>query len=112
MPEIVIPAFFKLLADLEDGKELLIIPNKLQCSCGRPTYIPQGFAPLAAIGCGDGAEISDSIDELEIYYAKLAEQSSFADVWPVHALCTGWKVRPAERFAGISMMSKESNSTG
>jgi hypothetical protein len=42
---------------------------------------------LMAVGCGDGAPAESSLDELRQFYAKLAQQTMFADVWPARLLC-------------------------
>jgi hypothetical protein len=42
---------------------------------------------LIAVSCGDGDPVEPSLDELRQFYAKLAQQSVFAEGWGIHLLC-------------------------
>jgi len=55
---------------------------------------------LLAIACGDSTLEHETLDHLKGVYNRMAETSSFAETWWVHAMCSGWKVKSKERFIG------------
>ncbi|KAI0346284.1 alpha/beta-hydrolase [Trametopsis cervina] len=75
--------------------------ERLKCACSPSgeDYSP-GYDPTIAIACGDGEAVTDSPEELEAFQEDLARNSSFADIFPWHARCSNWQVRPKYRFTG------------
>ncbi|EJD44690.1 hypothetical protein AURDEDRAFT_152061 [Auricularia subglabra TFB-10046 SS5] len=102
-----IPPLFTALAAAEkgDGAPLYALTGRTESSwrgpCGAEGKVLPPIDTTAAVACGDGDAVSDeSLEELQTRFAKMAETSSFADFWMIHAACTGWKVRPVERYNG------------
>jgi hypothetical protein len=56
-----------------------------QCASGAGTQ--NALETLAAIACTDGDPVSDSLEDLNIWYEQLAATSSFADLLYVHVAC-------------------------
>lgn len=42
----------------------------------------------AVIGCSEALPVTDTLDDLKVYYDNLVKQSSFADVWNGRAGCS------------------------
>lgn len=59
------------------------------CQCPGSTSVPaqKGLEHTLAILCGDGDEVKDSIEELEDFQARMAETSTFAELWTLRARC-------------------------
>jgi len=74
----------------------------LFCDCPRIPPVPfaDGEQITLAIACGEGDPVKNGIDEMREFYDKMAQESTFADVWAIHAACSGWKVRSKEIFSG------------
>lgn len=76
-----------------NGTALLSVlgePAPYKCSCDEHEH---DFAEVAeafsAVACNDGAEVSNSLGELQDYWNKLAGEYQFADYWgTIHAGCT------------------------
>ncbi|KAF7304000.1 Alpha beta hydrolase fold family [Mycena indigotica] len=96
------PTLAKALADLEkgDGAALFAIEAEplFQCGNNDPDFSGAGVA----IGCGDAAEVHDSLEELGTFYRKAAKVSQFAEflVGMRRVTCSGWKVYRQDRFKG------------
>ncbi|EJD44688.1 hypothetical protein AURDEDRAFT_103901 [Auricularia subglabra TFB-10046 SS5] len=106
-PAAQMPALFAALAAAErgDGAPLHALGGEAlsewRCACGAGE--PRLAGPpdtTAAVACGDGDVLDEDLPAMRRHYAKMAEMSSFAEVWVVHSVCTGWKIRPVERFHG------------
>jgi hypothetical protein len=71
--------------DISDGAAL---EQAVEGSCS-PEAASADFDDVAgrAIACGDGDPVQPSLDALRQFYANLAQQSVFADVWPLHLQC-------------------------
>ncbi|EKM58437.1 uncharacterized protein PHACADRAFT_252751 [Phanerochaete carnosa HHB-10118-sp] len=88
------------------GRLLGIVPVRapFTCECPGDPRPPVVATPgaLAAIVCADAdpARAVDTVEDLEEHFVRMREHSEFADQWPLRVLCTGWKVKPVERFAG------------
>lgn len=87
-----------LLSELERGDGTLIYQRSqrwateslLSCTCpasGEEQYIWEGSVPTIAIGCGDAAPIKRTLSEAHAFYDKMAENSTFTDMWPIHLGC-------------------------
>lgn len=62
--------------------------EQFKCRC--PTPLPStnpGLDPTLAILCGDGDKVEDSIDEIEAHQSRMAQDSSFAELWPWRVIC-------------------------
>ncbi|KZS95703.1 alpha/beta-hydrolase [Sistotremastrum niveocremeum HHB9708] len=105
-----IPQFFSSLADLErgDGRAMYhsakFPDSSFECKCDgkrvRPgPLILETWLPIA---CSDGDDVTgEDLSTLKKHYEEIYETSGFANFWfKLHTACTGWRVRPAERFAG------------
>lgn len=100
------PPLFSALAAAEqgDGAPLYALLGRTESTwrgpCGADGQVTQPDDAVAAIACSDGDALDESLAEMRAHYAKMAEMSSFAEFWNIHSYCTGWKVRPVERFNG------------
>jgi hypothetical protein len=81
-------------AALEKGNGTLVYGvmrgYMLSCDCSKP---PRKPAPLAsehtlAIACGDAIAVDENIEELQSHYERMAQFSTFADVWSIHLQCS------------------------
>ena len=88
--------FAKALASLESGnaEPMWQMSTKaknrklFECECSSGGVRPyDGEFVIAAIACGDGTPVEDTLDELKTRLENMSKQSIFADVWPVRALC-------------------------
>ena len=95
-PYALLPTFAKLFADIErgDGSSLLRfysqLQEKLQCDCpstppGLP-YKPREEAGMA-VACTDGDPVNDTLSEMREYFERLAETSSFGELWTIRLNC-------------------------
>ncbi|EJD44705.1 hypothetical protein AURDEDRAFT_166193 [Auricularia subglabra TFB-10046 SS5] len=100
------PPLFAALAAAEqgDGAPLYALSGRTESKwrgpCGAEGKVPPPMETFAAVACSDGDPLNEDLEEVKRRFAKMAELSSFADVWPYHLACTGWKVRPVERYNG------------
>ena len=94
-PYDLFPSLAQFLADTEAGRSsdlgLNTLPPRLSSrndpSCPPETSYPNTEAGTS-IMCMDGAIVQDSLEDLKVYHAKLAKQSSFADMWSrIHIGC-------------------------
>jgi hypothetical protein len=94
-PSTQFPKLAQAFADIEkgDGQALFRLSSnkdsmfRCECSSG-PSVIPIGREETTlAVACGEGSPVTKSLKELEEHYARMAELSSFADVWEIHAMC-------------------------
>lgn len=94
-PVKVAPLFFKIAADLEKGDGALLWQlssgnySLFRCQCPGPKG-PQAVRIIettAAIACGEGDPVDQGLDDLKQDYARMAQLSDFADVWPIRAAC-------------------------
>ncbi len=53
---------------------------KCECSSGAKT-IPNTNGATAAIACGDGDAVEDSVEALQAHYEKMSQDSMFAELW-------------------------------
>ncbi|PSS36784.1 hypothetical protein PHLCEN_2v1415 [Hermanssonia centrifuga] len=75
--------------------------EQFKCKCGGGANpVPRTDGATVAIACGEGDVVEDSIEELQAHYEKMSQDSTFAELWTVHASCVGWKIRTVERFNG------------
>ncbi|KAJ3539136.1 hypothetical protein NM688_g6410 [Phlebia brevispora] len=72
---------------------------QFKCSCSPAPPLPQPIA-TTAIMCSDGDPVEESIEEMQTLLDKIARDSMFAPLWPLHVVCAGWKIRPVERYNG------------
>jgi hypothetical protein len=75
--------FWELGLDSEEGEE---------CSSGPGTQ--NTFETATAIACTDGDPVSDSLEELNAWYQRLATTSSFADILDFHVRCAYVEFHP------------------
>lgn len=62
--------------------------NQLQCRCSEPMPESNHVADAGiAILCGDGEKVEDTVEELEEHQARLAQESSFGELWTIRAVC-------------------------
>jgi hypothetical protein len=61
----------------------------LECNCGgAPAPAPKAWAEAnTAIACGDGEEVTDGLEELQRHYERMAQDSSFAEIWSARVKC-------------------------
>jgi len=101
-----------LLAELEKGNAYPFLSlstgrayrDLLSCDCPAPGHEPSPYygllEPTLAIACGDNAIEDQTFSEIRKIYEDMAMTSTFADIWVLHAACSGWKVKGKERFRG------------
>ncbi|KAJ7864256.1 TAP-like protein-domain-containing protein [Mycena olivaceomarginata] len=96
------------LAALEngDGSILLSIVQQpaFEYDCSNdtvPFHLNNGEA-VFAIQCGDGAEVTDTLEELRAWYDNAAKTSKFVEflVGSNRVSCAGWQVYRDDRFKG------------
>lgn len=64
------------------------ISQLLDASCdSAANRIDANPVSALAIACGDGKPVEPDLGALKTYYAELAKQSIFGDVWPVRVGC-------------------------
>ncbi|KAF9026337.1 alpha/beta-hydrolase [Hymenopellis radicata] len=85
------------------GFEMEPSGQRFECDCPTstsPSYMNTWEMRLA-ISCGDGAQVTDSVADLESYWKEASSISSFSDTmtW-MRAICSGWKVHRKDRFSG------------
>ncbi|KAJ7872587.1 Alpha/Beta hydrolase protein [Mycena leptocephala] len=96
------------LADLAMGNATTLYTAEevppFECECNPTTpFHENGYEALIAISCGDMAVESDTVSQLQAYYASIQAISSIADMygnWRV--ICSGWKLHREDRFKGIT----------
>ncbi|KAJ7127789.1 Alpha/Beta hydrolase protein [Mycena epipterygia] len=94
------------LADLAMGNATTLYTAEevppFECECNSTTpFHENGYEALVAISCGDMAVESDTVSQLQAYYASIQAISSIADMygnWRV--VCSGWKLHREDRFNG------------
>jgi hypothetical protein len=59
----------------------------LKCECPGVPQPPAMGSASTAIACSDGEPVEDSPEDLEKHYERMAEDSSFADMWSIRATC-------------------------
>lgn len=59
----------------------------LACDCPVIPSVPFASDGLAPIACSDGDAVNSTIDDIRALYEKIAEDSDFAEVWPIHLSC-------------------------
>ncbi|KAJ6495078.1 TAP-like protein-domain-containing protein [Mycena sanguinolenta] len=94
------------LADLAMGNATTLYtavevpPFECDCNSTMPFH-ENGYEALLAISCGDMAVESDTVSQLQEYYASIQTISSMPDMygnWRV--VCSGWKLHREDRFKG------------
>ncbi|KAF7339069.1 AB hydrolase-1 domain-containing protein [Mycena venus] len=96
------------LADLAKGNATTLYTAEevppFECNCNSTTpFHENGYEALVAISCGDMAVESDTVSQLQAYYASIQAISSIADMygnWRV--VCSGWKLHREDSFKGIT----------
>ncbi|KAF8175077.1 Alpha/Beta hydrolase protein [Mycena galopus ATCC 62051] len=94
------------LADLAMGNATTLYTAEevtpFECDCNSTTpFHENGYEALIAISCGDMAVESDTVSQLQAYYASIQAISSLPDMygnWRV--VCSGWKLHREDRFKG------------
>ncbi|EJD49761.1 alpha/beta-hydrolase [Auricularia subglabra TFB-10046 SS5] len=98
------PPLFSALAAAEkgDGAPLYALLGRTESTwrgpCDADGQIPAPDDAVAAVACGDADPLNEDLAGMKQHYAKMAEMSSFAEYWNIHSYCTGWNIRPVERF--------------
>ena len=83
-----------VLAAIEQGDgrplwELHEDPQQtVECDCGEGNQTDIVFGVGTAISCSDGDPVTDTPEELDAWFERLAAASSFADVWAIHVSCS------------------------
>jgi len=54
----------------------------------------------AAIACSDPEYLERGLEEVKMVYERLKKDSQFGEFWLANVRCSGWKIRPVERFSG------------
>ncbi|KAJ7019501.1 TAP-like protein-domain-containing protein [Mycena alexandri] len=97
------------LAALEggDGSILFSITQTappFQCDCSNDTvpFHLNNAEAVFAVQCGDGVQVTDTLDELRDFYDNAAKTSQFVEflVGGGRVTCAGWKVYREGRFLG------------
>ncbi|KAL4259934.1 Serine protease/Carboxylesterase S33 [Pleurotus pulmonarius] len=99
------PRLAQGLADLMHGNGTVLYQILEQpvfdCACGAPAplmSIPDGGR---AIMCTDGAEVRDTVDELEPYVQGLLRDSQWGEVWAsIRIGCSAWPKQEKRHFKG------------
>ena len=70
---------------------LTLLAERFTCDCpvpGQPSP-PNIQTPdaLQTIACTDARQLNDTVEDLQVFFSKNAQQSELADVWPIRALC-------------------------
>ncbi|EJD49549.1 hypothetical protein AURDEDRAFT_161106 [Auricularia subglabra TFB-10046 SS5] len=102
------PLLARVLAGLAHGDGTLAFAlgggddSTWTCGCApAPAPPPLAAAEVsAAISCGDGDPVRDSLEELEAWHRSQEAISSFADMNTARVLCSGWKLHAKNRFEG------------
>lgn len=81
-------------ADAGDGRPFWELQKtreeRFLCECAgtaKPTRVASGAEMGLAVACSDGDAVEDSLDELRMHFEKLAQTSSFADMWTHRVRC-------------------------
>lgn len=81
-----------ILAQLERGVMVDVyygfLDSLFACHCSGPDVPWDGNTHSLAIACGDAPPIDETLEESRALYEKMAQNTSFADVWPMHLYCT------------------------
>lgn len=106
------PLLAILLAEIESrgGPTIPFMFSQIQFSCTCPaTPLPPGGKDEArtAVLCSDADELHQSVADVQAHFEEAAKRSVFADVVMGNAgmVCTGWTIRPKERFKGKNLYS-------
>ncbi|KAF8905805.1 TAP-like protein-domain-containing protein [Gymnopilus junonius] len=87
-----------------DGSMLFetAIPPPYQCSCGSSEEAYNNIREAQiAIMCNDGDDIPEDLKSSQEYFDKLAESSSWAELWArIRLDCVGWPKFPKAHFQG------------
>lgn len=82
------------LAEAEQGNGaplwavMRMAQEQLRCQCSPLDPPPSsGLDATLAIICGDGEKVEDTVEEIEEHQARIAEDSSFAELWTMRAFC-------------------------
>lgn len=81
-----------ILALLERGAMMSFndgLDSLFTCHCSEPnTHFDGIIAHSLAIACGDAPPIDETLEEARSLYDKMAQNTSFAEVWPIHLHCS------------------------
>lgn len=80
-----------ILAQLERGVMVDIdggLDPLFACHCSEPDLPWDGNTHSLAIACGDAPPNDETLEESRALYDKMAQNTSFSDVWPIHLYCT------------------------
>lgn len=72
-----------VMLSLSDGLDFLFA-----CHCSEPDLPWDGNTHSLAIACGDAPSNDETLEESRALYVKMAQNTSFSDVWPIHLYCT------------------------
>lgn len=62
--------------------------KQFECQCPKSDRPPlPTIDPFYAILCGDGDKVEDSVADLEAHQARMAQDSSFAELWAFRVAC-------------------------
>ncbi|KAJ3500369.1 hypothetical protein NLJ89_g9828 [Agrocybe chaxingu] len=102
--------FFQFLAQglaelaAGDGRRLLefVKAPPFQCSCDPSQHLHDVvWDAQTAILCNDGDDIPDDLESTQEYFERMANTSSWADIWsPIRLSCVGWPKFPKDHFQG------------
>ena len=67
------------------------IDSLFQCECpesGKKSLPWQYMTPTYGIACGDAEPIDETMEDAVALYEKIAQNTTFADTWPLHLFCS------------------------
>ncbi|KDQ28686.1 hypothetical protein PLEOSDRAFT_1111906 [Pleurotus ostreatus PC15] len=99
------PRLAQGLADLMHGNGTVLYQILEQpvfdCACGRPAPLTSIADGGTAIRCTDGAEVRDTVDELEPFVQGLLRDSQWGEVWASLRIgCSAWPKQEKRHFKG------------
>ncbi|KAJ7474199.1 TAP-like protein-domain-containing protein [Mycena latifolia] len=117
VPYILFAPIAQGLAALEagDGSILFSIlqtapPFACDCSADQVPFHLNNAEAVVAIQCGDGIEVTDSVEQLREFYKNAAKTSEFVEflVGSGRVSCSGWQVYREDRFKAPVAAAKTS----
>ncbi|KAF7433706.1 hypothetical protein PC9H_005669 [Pleurotus ostreatus] len=99
------PRLAQGLADLMHGNGTVLYQILEQpvfdCACGTPAPLTSIADGGTAIRCTDGAEVRDTVDELEPFVQGLLRDSQWGEVWASLRIgCSAWPKQEKRHFKG------------
>ncbi|KAF7433707.1 hypothetical protein PC9H_005670 [Pleurotus ostreatus] len=104
-PYATFPVLAQGLADLINGNGTVLYQILEQpvfdCACGSPAPLTSISDGGTAIMCTDGAEVRDTVDELEPFVQGLLRDSQWGEVWArIRIGCSAWPKQEKKHFKG------------